>query len=156
MSLGDGQIACSRHHAVVLHALVSSPFVHAYSSDGRLLWTDTLPDFHPVRVVELDGGRGVGFQRDPEHGSDYVIGALSSDRGTSLLVQVGHWDPDRPHEPFSEIRTYSYEPLSGVRQELPLRSHVLASEAGRVVIARSLPFPRLAVIRYDMEARPFR
>lgn len=147
-----GQIACFPQERRILFLPDVTPFVKTYSSAGRLLWADTIPDYRPIEFV--DRGRSVSFEIMPPKGAHHGLSAVAvTPRFAAVQVGLRDSSSSSPLD-HTDIRTLVYDITTGKRAgTLEVHGRLLAMDYPHMFVAVDLPYPQLVTYVPDGEYR---
>lgn len=148
--MSEGQIGCTAD-GTVLTSMVKLPYVVAYDTAGRRMWTLLMNDFQIGRQLErrMPDGRA-RFGLDPDNPTASFTLQLREISPGFAIVQVGLMTPQslKDRTIWSRIDTYLIDTRSGsaafVSSTLPLIAGVAS---GRLFAFENDPYPRVLVYR---------
>lgn len=149
----EGIIGCNDEAGIVAAMFDLDPRIYAYTPEGELLWTTSIPDYHQARIEEGADAAGrptIKFYDDPPHDMAAKIVPFGSDQ---FLVQVG-LITTREGEHSTVFRLYLISTTDGTIR--PAASHVpllLTASAPTAFTADIIPFPRLVLLQLTERTR---
>ena len=145
--LSDGRIACLEDPPRVVFGFQLLPVVRAYGSHGDLLWVATVTDFAQLQItsgIDSDGP----YVLFPSEGDSEELVAAEAVSPTHLLLQFAREEARSNGAPDLTLRTYLVDATTGhgalIDTEIP---RILTVTPTHLVVAWSLPFPRLQIRR---------
>ncbi|MEZ4414861.1 MAG: 6-bladed beta-propeller [Gemmatimonadota bacterium] len=144
-SLSDGSLACDQESGTLVYARRDIGSIEAFSTEGRRLWSTTVPDFAAMEVVVTEAGR-ISYR--PPDGLSYqnrVAGLVVPPKATTVLVQIetvslGRLEPDAAdlvETRWLDIDTGQWRGQGG------LGGRVAHAGAETCLLFENLPYPRV-------------